>query len=492
MSLVFDQNLLMLRAFQNDGGPSPAGQGDAGQQPLGNHDGGAITFGADGKLYVLIGDVGRRGQMQNLPSGPTATGLGPTVPDDQFGGPEPDDGHFTGVIVRLNDDGTTPADNPFFADGAVIGGEVGDNIQRLFAFGIRNSFGMAVDPFSGRLWATENGDSSFDELNLVLPGFNSGWVQLMGPLARLAQFKNMETTLAGGNLQQLRWSPGRIANTSAAAVDRLMELTGSQYSDPEFSWKFAVAPTALDFVERHVLGSQYFGDLVVGNGAGQLMDFDLGPARWTLKLTAKKLRDRVDDNSERFVLNQSQRLVIGDGFGIITDVEAGPSGRLYVCSLDQGTVYEVFRITHRKFGAHATGGQHVPTRATPASSNIVLELSKDKDELSFRISAANLRNVVAVHLHLGDPGQNGPMVATLFGDSPGGGKADGLVKEGTLKAKHLKGPMAGHALDDLVGALLGGDIYVDIHTNNGIGAIDTSPGDFASGELRGQLWPRLS
>ncbi|HVI73114.1 MAG TPA: choice-of-anchor V domain-containing protein, partial [Pyrinomonadaceae bacterium] len=96
-TLTFDRNLIRLRALQQD----------AGQPSRGNHNGGVLRVGPDGKVYIVTGDNGRRGLLQNITSG------GP-VPDDQFGGPEPDDAHLTGVILRLNDDGSTPADNPFF------------------------------------------------------------------------------------------------------------------------------------------------------------------------------------------------------------------------------------------------------------------------------------------------------------------------------------------------------------------------------------------
>ena len=183
-TLAFDINLIMLRSFQNDASTSPTGPNGEIQPPRGNHDGGVIRFGPDGKLYVQFGDVGRRGQLQNLPSGPTLTGLGDIVPDDQFGGPRPDDAHFTGVIIRLNDDGTTPTDNPFFSAGAAMGGEEGENIQKIFAYGVRNGFGMAFDPLSGNLWDQENGEDAFDEINLVERGMNSGWIQIMGPASR--------------------------------------------------------------------------------------------------------------------------------------------------------------------------------------------------------------------------------------------------------------------------------------------------------------------
>jgi len=154
-TLTFERNLIRLHAFQ----------ADAGQPLRGNHNGGVLRFerrdeGAEddgdgngdedrakARLFIIIGDNGRRGQLQNLPNGP----FGPGIPDDQFGGPQPDNAHLTGVVLRLNDDGTTPRSNPFFRVGARMGGEVGANIQKIFAYGVRNSFGLAIDPQSGDL-----------------------------------------------------------------------------------------------------------------------------------------------------------------------------------------------------------------------------------------------------------------------------------------------------------------------------------------------------
>src|SRR4051812_14254460 len=102
-SLTFDRNLIKLHAFQNDGAPTPPNQGDSAQPARGNHNGGVIRFGPDKKLYIIFGDNGRRGQMQNLAAGPP-----PFTADDQFGGPSPDNAHFTGVVLRLNDNGMAP------------------------------------------------------------------------------------------------------------------------------------------------------------------------------------------------------------------------------------------------------------------------------------------------------------------------------------------------------------------------------------------------
>ena len=113
---------------------------------------------------------------------------------------------------------------------------------------------MAVDPRSGKLWTQENGDDAFDEINLVEPGFNGGWVQIIGPVQRIAEFNLIETTMFGGNLQQIHWPPTNIADTPEEALLRLFVLPGSHYTDPKFSWKFAVAPAGIGFLNSRALG----------------------------------------------------------------------------------------------------------------------------------------------------------------------------------------------------------------------------------------------
>ncbi len=333
-TLAFDRTLIRLHAFQ----------ADAGQPLRGNHNGGVVKFGPDGKLYVVIGDNGRRGWMQNLANGP----FGPGQPDDQFGGPAPDNAHLTGVVLRLNQDGTTPTDNPLFAAGAALGGEVGGNIQKVFAYGLRNTFGMDFDPLSGDLWVEENGDDSFTELNRVEPGQNGGWIQIMGPVSRLAEYKAIETSQQFFGLQQIRWLPTNIADTPEDALARLVMLPGAHYSDPEFSWKFEVAPAAIGFLKSRALGPQYENDLFMGGArttleGGHLFHFNLAGSRRKIGVDDPRLEDRVADNLGKFEITESETLLFGRNFGIATDIRTGPNGNLFVVSLSNGAIYEILR-----------------------------------------------------------------------------------------------------------------------------------------------------
>jgi glucose/arabinose dehydrogenase len=349
--LVFDRSIIKFRAFQAD----PTNLDSSGNvQVRGNHDGGVIRFGPDGKLYAIVGDTGRRGQMQNLVDGPFT----PPAGDDQFGGPEPDDLHRTGVIVRLDEDGDAPRDNPFWRVGRTMGGEVGENVQKIYSYGIRNSFGMAFDPRSGVLWQQENGDDSFSELNRVTPGQNSGWIQIMGPSERVAQFREIENTMGPIDdprapngyfgLQQTRWPPPNIAATEDEALARLFELPGSSFSDPELSWKFEVGPDGIGFLDSNDLGRDYDDDLFMGGSrdfleGGHLFRFNLTRNRRAVDVDDPRLEDRVADNVGKWEITESESLLFGRNFGTGTDIHTGPDGELYVVSNSLGSVFEIHR-----------------------------------------------------------------------------------------------------------------------------------------------------
>ena len=333
-TLTFERNLIKLRAYQAD---EPTHRG--------NHDGGVLRFGPDGKLYIIIGDNGRRGMLQNLQFGPSQSPTGPPVQDDQYGGPEPDDNHLTGVILRLNDDGTTPTDNPFFNAQTSLTGQAAANIKKVFAYGIRNGFGLAFDPLTGRLWEQENGDDAFDEMNRIEGGFNGGWIQLMGPSSRIGEFKSIEVA-RGDSLQQARWPPHLLADTPQDALARLFMLPGARYTEPEFSWKYAVAPASMGFVRGRALGAQYEGDLFVGASRttllnGYLFRMRLSSDRRSFAFTDTRLADKVADNTDKFDVTESESLLVGRDFGVVTDVQTGPNGDLYAVSLSNGAVYEI-------------------------------------------------------------------------------------------------------------------------------------------------------
>lgn len=349
-TLILDRNLIQLRALQSDDVDVSGHPGTANPNQRGTNNGGVLRFGPDGKLYVSVGDLGRRGLLQNLPNGPFLTA--PLI-DDTFGGPAPDSAHLSGVILRLNDDGTAPTDNPFFAVGAAIGGEIGASIQRTFSYGHRNSFGMAFDPAAGFLWETENGDDAFSELNRVVPGMNGGWIQVAGPVSRIADFKRIETLQFGSALEQVRYPPTRIAYTPALALSRMFMLPGAVYRDPEFSWLYDVAPAGATFVSGAAFGPEYDGTLWIGSGrsfgqvggtGGTLYRFHLTADRLHVDVSADpRLADHVADNLDKFGATESETLIIGQGFGTTPSIVQGPDGNLYVVSITDNVIYRISR-----------------------------------------------------------------------------------------------------------------------------------------------------
>jgi glucose/arabinose dehydrogenase/plastocyanin len=348
-ALTWDMNIVQLRSNTLDT--------DTLDRIRGNHDAGPIVFGQDGKLFIIIGDQNQRTQLQNLPDADA-----------------PNDINFTGVILRLNDDGSIPDDNPFFAAGAEIGGEAGENVQSIWAYGIRNSFGMAIHPATGDLWETENGDDSWDEVNVFPAGSNSGWIQLMGPPERFDEYRQIESESEDG-LDNPTWWPGdKLAQDVDGAMAAMLELDGSQYVPPVFAWKHPVAVTSIGFVDDDALGESSVNTAWLGSV--------LNDSLYRYPLTADAsgfdfaddtgLSDLVDDNAEKGDIGESADYVVGTGFGVVTHILQAPDGLLYVSSISAGAVYRIGP-------ADQVGGGETAASPSAAADGEVTEISVATD-----------------------------------------------------------------------------------------------------------------
>jgi glucose/arabinose dehydrogenase len=261
-------------------------------EPESIHNGGKLEADRNGNLYAVIGDLKREGQLQNVPGGPVA--------DD------------TSVIIRITENGSAAAGNPF----SKINNE---KMQKYYAYGIRNSFGLAIDPVSGFLWDTENGDDSYDEMNIVFPGFNSGWNEIMGPVS---DFDREKTELEA----------------------ELMVFEGSRYADPVFSWKVPVGLTDMEFLNSTALGPEYAYNLFIGDiNNGNLYYFELDGNRTDIISDGNNLEDLADKVADDE--QEISKIVFGSGFEEgITDIETGPDGFLYVLTFD-GSIYRIVPVT---------------------------------------------------------------------------------------------------------------------------------------------------
>lgn len=145
------------------------------------------------------------------------------------------------------------------------------------------------------------------------------------------------------------------------------------------------------------------------------------------------------------------------------------------------------------FGTHLKGRFEVPARATHAQGQAIFKLSDDGQSLDYKLIASNIENVFMAHIHMAPAGVNGPIVVWLYPSTApvpgpaGAGRTDGVLASGTITAANLVGPLTGHPLSDLVTLLENGGAYVNIHTNDGLDGVDTGPGDFPGGEIRGQV-----
>jgi hypothetical protein len=131
-----------------------------------------------------------------------------------------------------------------------------------------------------------------------------------------------------------------------------------------------------------------------------------------------------------------------------------------------------------------------------ARGSAVFQLSADGTELSYKLIVANISNVFQAHIHRAPAGVNGPIVVWLYpstAPSPGplgGGRIDGVIADGVITSANLVGPLAGQPLSALLDLLGNAGAYVNVHTNDGVAPINTGPGDFPGGEIRGQAEQR--
>ena len=252
------------------------------------HNGGNIMIGPDKNIYVEIGDV----------DGSFKTSESETKTQNYKNGIDPDG---RGGILRITQDGQ-PTD-----------GILGDTIplRLYYAYGIRNSFGMDFDPVSGNLWDSENGPGNGDEINLVLPGFNSGWQQVQG-------LASQETSFSESDLEDFNGK--------------------GHYADPKLVWVNTAGPTAVKFLNSSKLGTTYENDMFVGDvHNGRIYHFDLTADRKDLVLPQELSSRVIEKPSSPGVSN----IVFGDGFGGVTDLEVGPDGNLYVVSIGLGSIFQI-------------------------------------------------------------------------------------------------------------------------------------------------------
>lgn len=148
-------------------------------------------------------------------------------------------------------------------------------------------------------------------------------------------------------------------------------------------------------------------------------------------------------------------------------------------------------LANETFVAKLDGAASVPDPIkTPASGEVKLELVDQGNALAYTVTVQNLQNPHDVDLHLGPPGSNGPLVVKLFPqgkDRPKLGPVSGVLAQGKFRYDALTGPMNQASLGEFLEQLRAGNVYVNVHTNDGSDPPDSGPGDYRLGEIRGQF-----
>ena len=253
------------------------------------HNGGAIEIGPDQNIYIPVGDID--GSFRTFFTATKTQNFADGINADGRSG-----------ILRITQDGKPVGDG-------ILGNSM--PLRLYYAYGIRNSFGLDFDPITGILWDTENGPHEGDEINLVNPGFNSGWQEIVGFSSMQRKFDN----------------------------DNLVTFNGKgKYEEPKLVWAHSTGLTSLLFLNSDKLGNQYRNDMFIGDvHNGRIYHFKLNSERNDLVLP-KSLAGKFIETP---INPGAQNIVFGSGFGGITDLTVSPDGYLYVVSIGQGKVFRI-------------------------------------------------------------------------------------------------------------------------------------------------------
>ena len=180
------------------------------------------------------------------------------------------------------------------------------------AIGIRNSFGLTIDPVTGYLWDTENGPDKFDEINLINKKFNSGWSKIQGP--------------------------------SEISIEPPSGYEDYIYEDPKFNWELPIGITSLDFADSSMFKKYENWLFVADSNNGNIYKFRLNEARTDFVFESEHLKDKVVNllQKDSIEIESMEEILFGTNFGLISDIEFGPDGSLYVVSLLDGIIYRIY------------------------------------------------------------------------------------------------------------------------------------------------------
>ena len=256
------------------------------------HNGGPMILDSKGNILTIFGDI------DNPKQGPFQNQIGGTISD-------------TGVIMTI------------------------DPIDEYYAIGIRNGYGLTLDPVTGFVWDTENGPAFYDEINLVEKGFNSGSDKIMGhtknEIEEISAFSeniflperwyNFFVQILKGNdvFSNFNFGYGKF-----------------QYSEPEFTWVTPVSPTSIHFIQSPKF-TQYNNSVLVGDfNTGSLYKFNLNENRDGFVFESDELQDLILHDGDK-----NDEIVFGQGFAGITDIKKGPDDNLYIVSIGSGTIFKI-------------------------------------------------------------------------------------------------------------------------------------------------------